>query len=71
MPNLPRREPFPAAYDCARYFHSSSGSLAKLTANRRASSLVSRLAAERRPGSRSIIEIARPLPPLSSKGDLP
>jgi len=32
-------------------FRNNSGSLAKLTANRRASSLVSRLAAVRRPGS--------------------
>jgi hypothetical protein len=31
------------------YFRSTSGSLAKLTANRRASSLVSRFAASRRP----------------------
>ena len=48
-----------AAMRCAPYGrHSSSGSLAKFTANRRASSLVSSFAAERRPGSSSKLEIA-------------
>ena len=40
------------------YLESSSGSLAKLTSNRRASSLVSRLAAVRQPGLLLIVEIA-------------
>jgi ABC transporter substrate binding protein len=50
-----------------RYFSNSSGSLAKLTANRRASSLVSKLAAVRRPGSSSKYKILKGTKPA----DLP
>ena len=51
-----------AAYGLSSFRRSSSGSLTKLTAMRRASSRVSRLAAERRAGSSSKLEVAECLP---------